>query len=110
MNRPRAADVWAWGVLNRGVLPNRISRALLSVSEALLLMGFRRDSDLVWRAWVPDARPRLWRGIALGFVMAGLAALIRAALAEPLGSDLPFITCFPALIAAAIWGGFAGGL
>lgn len=51
-----------------------------------------------------------WQAILLGAALAAAAGLVRWGVQGPLGRDLPFITFFPALIAAAALGGFVGGV
>ena len=63
-----------------------------------------------WRAWLPTTAARPWQSILLGAAL-GLAATAAAlAVKAPLGRQLPLITFFPALIVAAAWGGFLGGI
>jgi two-component sensor histidine kinase len=46
----------------------------------------------------------------VGLGLPGIATATRLALSGVLAQELPFVTYFPALIAAAIWGGMTGGL
>lgn len=64
----------------------------------------------MWRALLPDEPPGWWRALLLGGGLAGAATLARIALEAPLGSELPFIAFFPALIIAAALGGIVGGV
>lgn len=65
---------------------------------------------MAWRAWLPDETPRHRRAMLLGAALAGAAIVARTAMAAEVGGQLPFITFFPALIAAAALGGIEGGL
>ena len=55
---------------------------------------------MAWRALLPDEPLGWWRALLLGGGLAGAAALARVVLEAPLGSELPFIAFFPALIIA----------
>jgi hypothetical protein len=59
---------------------------------------------MAWRAWLPDDAPRRWQALLIGAGLAGLATAAPAAIALPIGHELPFITYFPALIFAAALG------
>ncbi len=63
-----------------------------------------------WRRWVPEERPTVVRAIIVGAGTAGVGVLIRFALQPVLETDSPFITFFPALLGAALWGGTGAGL
>lgn len=63
-----------------------------------------------WRAPFPRARPKLLRSVLLGLAAAVAATAIRWTLVSFLGQNFPFITYFPLLLAASIWGGLRGGL
>jgi two-component sensor histidine kinase len=63
-----------------------------------------------WRAWLPKEAPRPWQSMLLGAALSLAATALALAVQAPLGRVLPFITFFPALIAASAWGGLAGGL
>ncbi len=64
---------------------------------------------MAWRALLPDESPRRLQALLVGAALAGVATIARMALEAAVGRELPFITFFPALIAAAALGGFAGG-
>lgn len=49
------------------------------------------------------------RSLLIAVVLAALGAAARWVLSSVAGDDLPFITYFPGLLAAAVWGGFVGG-
>ena len=49
------------------------------------------------------------RAVVIGIVAALAAALVRAVLYRLVGTGIPFLTFFPAVIAAALWGGSIGG-
>lgn len=66
--------------------------------------------NVAWRAWLPNRALKLWQGALLGAGLAGAAAAVRWAMPAAPGSELPFITYFPALIVASALGGFTGGL
>lgn len=64
---------------------------------------------MAWRAWLPDEAPARWQALLLGAALAGTGTLARTAIEPVIGRDLPFITYFPTLIAAAVLGGGIGG-
>lgn len=64
---------------------------------------------MAWRAWLPDEAPRRPLALLLGAALAGMAAVARMALEAQVGHEFPFVLFFPALIAAAVLGGFEGG-
>jgi two-component sensor histidine kinase len=68
------------------------------------------EAQLTWREWLPNRTGRPWQSVVLGVALAGVATVARLAIHGPLGRELPFITYFPALIIAAAFGGWAGGL
>ncbi len=63
-----------------------------------------------WQSWVPNKAPDLplVAAISIGAPICGV--VIRLALRQALGDELPFITFFPLLLLAGIWGGRGGGL
>jgi two-component sensor histidine kinase len=63
-----------------------------------------------WRLSLPDEKPGWLRSILTGLAAAAIAALLRLPLQQAIGGELPFVTFFPALLAAAIWGGVGAGL
>jgi two-component sensor histidine kinase len=63
-----------------------------------------------WRIRLPRERPALGRAILVGLAAAVVGALLRVPLKFAIGADLPFITFFPMVLVAAIWGGMAAGL
>lgn len=65
---------------------------------------------MAWRDWLSNKTQRPWQAVILGVALGGVATAARLAIHGPLGSGLPFITYFPALIVAAALGGFTGGL
>lgn len=65
---------------------------------------------MAWRAPFPRAHPSWARSIAFGLSMPVAATALRWAVASVLGYGLPFISYFPFLIGAAIWGGARGGV
>ncbi|HYE44616.1 MAG TPA: sensor histidine kinase [Caulobacter sp.] len=65
---------------------------------------------MAWRRWVPDKRPTVVRAFLVGSAAAAVGVLLRLAMQPALGNDLPFITFFPALLCAAVWGGLGAGL
>lgn len=65
---------------------------------------------MAWRRWVRDEGPTVVRAVAVGSGAAAASVLLRFALTPLLGTDLPFITYFPAILGAALWGGMRGGL
>ncbi len=64
---------------------------------------------VAWRAWLPERAPPPWRSIALGAVFGGVAVGIRVVADTLLGGNVPFLPMFPALLLAAILGGYVGG-
>jgi len=66
--------------------------------------------DKLWREWLPSQPPPFWQGLLLAATAVGLATGVRA-LAEPLvgATGIPFMAYFPAVLAAAVWGGYAAG-
>lgn len=65
---------------------------------------------MAWRRLVPDNRPTVARAVVVGIAAAAVSVALRFALTPALGTNLPFITFFPALLAAAVWGGTSAGL
>lgn len=65
---------------------------------------------MAWRAPFPRARPTWARLVLLGLGMAVAATALRWAVASTLGYNLPFISYFPLLLVASIWGGARGGV
>ena len=65
---------------------------------------------MAWRAPFPRAHPTWARSILLGLSMPVAATALRWAIASIVGYGLPFISYFPFLLAAAIWGGARGGV
>lgn len=63
-----------------------------------------------WGRWLPDEPPTLVRAILVGLGAAAVGAVLRVPLQYAIGADLPFVTFFPALLVAAIWGGMTAGL
>jgi two-component sensor histidine kinase len=66
--------------------------------------------DKLWREWLPSQPPPFWQGLLLAAAAVGLATGVRA-LAEPLvgATGIPFMVYFPAVLAAAVWGGYVAG-
>lgn len=64
---------------------------------------------MAWRALFPLARARWATSLLVGASMPVVATGLRAAINSVIGHSLPFITYFPFLLAAAIWGGARGG-
>lgn len=65
---------------------------------------------MAWRATFPRARPTWARSIVLGMTMPVAATALRWGVMSVIGYGLPFISYFPFLLAAAIWGGARGGV
>ena len=63
-----------------------------------------------WRAPFPRARATWARSLLLGIAMAVLATGLRWSIATIVGYRLPFVSHFPFLLAASIWGGVGGGV
>ena len=64
---------------------------------------------MTWRAPFPRARATWVILIGHGLSMSAAATALRWAIASFLGFGLPFVSYFPFLLAAAIWGGARGG-
>lgn len=65
---------------------------------------------MAWRAPFPRVHPTWARSIVFGLSMPMAATALRWAIASAVGYGLPFVSYFPFLIAAAIWGGMRGGV
>lgn len=66
---------------------------------------------MAWRAPFPRARPTWATSVAFGLSMPVAATALRWAVASVFGYGLPFVSYFPFLMGAAIWGGArAGGI
>jgi len=65
---------------------------------------------MAWRAPFPRARPTWARSMLLGLSMPVAATALRWGIASLVGYSLPFISYFPFLLAASIWGGARGGV
>lgn len=65
---------------------------------------------MAWRAPFPRARPTWATSVAFGLSMPVAATALRWAVASVFGYGLPFISYFPFLMGAAIWGGARGGV
>lgn len=65
---------------------------------------------MAWRAPFPRAHPTWARSILLGLAMPVAATALRLGVVPIVGYGVPFITYFPFLLAAAIWGGARGGV
>lgn len=65
---------------------------------------------MAWRAPFPRVRPSWEKSSALGLSMPLAATALRWAVASTFGYGLPFVSYFPFLIGAAIWGGARGGV
>ena len=73
-------------------------------------MRGKGGASLAWRAWLPDRAPKVWEAILLGAGLAAAATAVRVGVHGALGRELPFITYFPALVAASALGRYAGGV
>lgn len=65
---------------------------------------------MAWRAPFPRAHPTWATSILFGLSMPAAATALRWGLAAIVGYNLPFISYFPFLLAASIWGGARGGV
>jgi K+-sensing histidine kinase KdpD len=63
----------------------------------------------VWRGFLPLDRLNWWRSLLLAGVCVAAATGARIAIAAGFGIQLPFMTYFPAVLVAAVWGDFLGG-
>jgi len=62
------------------------------------------------RATIPYRRVAFWRGQAIAFCCVSVAAVLRWLLDPTLAGQLPFVTFFPAVLLASIWGGSWAGV
>jgi two-component sensor histidine kinase len=65
---------------------------------------------MAWRAPFPRTRPTWAWSVLFGLAMAVAATALRWAIVSIIGYSLPFISYFPFLLAASIWGGARGGV
>ena len=65
---------------------------------------------MTWRTPFPRARPTWATSIVLGLSMPAAATALRWAIAPPVVYGLPFVSYFPFLMAAGIWGGGRAGV
>jgi two-component sensor histidine kinase len=65
---------------------------------------------MAWRSWLPQKVARPWQSLVLGLGLGLAATAVMIAIDVPVGREAPFVAFFPALIAAAAWGGLLGGL
>jgi two-component sensor histidine kinase len=65
---------------------------------------------MAWRAPFPRAHPTWVTSVGLGLAMAAAGTGLRWALTSVLGEGAPFVSYFPFLLAASIWGGARGGV
>lgn len=65
---------------------------------------------MAWRGPFPRARPTWAASVAFGVSMSVAATALRWAVASVFGYGLPFVSYFPFLMGAAIWGGARGGV
>src|SRR5687768_18303056 len=72
-------------------------------------MGPGRRLNMAWRAPFPRTRPTWAVSILLGLSTPLAATALRWSVVSIMGYGLPFITYFPFVLAAAIWGGARGG-
>lgn len=63
-----------------------------------------------WRRWLPNERSSLGRALLVGAGACAIGAFVRLPVRQAVGVDLPFVTFFPALLGAGIWGGMGAGL
>ena len=66
--------------------------------------------DKAWRRFLPMRPLPWWGALRLAAACVAAGAGVRAAGGAFFGGDLPFISFFPAILVAAVWGGFSGGL
>jgi hypothetical protein len=74
------------------------------------LPSIKWGDPLNWQSWLPNKAPDLATAVAvsIGAPLAGLA--IRLVMRGVLGDEFPFVTFFPLLLLAGIWGGLSSGL
>ncbi|MDR3463058.1 MAG: HWE histidine kinase domain-containing protein [Beijerinckiaceae bacterium] len=62
-----------------------------------------------WFRFLPRGRVSPWHSLVVAAICTGVSALLRFALDPLLGGTVPFITFFPALLVAGVWGGAWAG-
>ena len=62
-----------------------------------------------WVRFLPRGRVSFWRSLVVAAICTGVSALLRFALDPFLGGVVPFVTFFPALLIAGVWGGAWAG-
>ena len=65
--------------------------------------------DKFLREWLPVRQMPWWRALLLAAACVAVGAGVRALASAVFKIDFPFITFFPAVMVAAVWGGFIGG-
>ena len=64
--------------------------------------------DLARSSWATERT--LWRRLIIAFLCVAVSTAAKASLDEYVGSRVPFVTFFPAVVVAALYGGLPGGL
>lgn len=64
----------------------------------------------MWRQWLPTEEASLPRALTIGGLAALAAAIVRLSLHGVVGTEFPFLTFFPALLAAGLLGGLRAGV
>jgi len=57
-----------------------------------------------------DSRPKIWLGCVVAFLLVAAAVFLRITLLDSLGTRAPYVTFYPAVIFAALYGGVLPGL
>jgi len=65
---------------------------------------------MAWKRRLPEEPPTVAQTLLLGSAAAAVGVVCRLGLAPVFGTEHPFITFFPAVLAASIWGGARAGL
>jgi PAS domain S-box-containing protein len=86
----------------------RVAQYLSGTYMLIAALGVRKSSTRGIALGQALGEPRYRYGVAIAIVLA--AAALRLALFQSLGTRSPFITFFPAVMLAALYGGFRAGL
>jgi len=65
---------------------------------------------MAWKRLLPEEKPTFGRALLMGLAGVVVGVLLRVALEPALGTELPYITFFPLLLAVSVWGGTGAGL
>jgi PAS domain S-box-containing protein len=88
-----------------------VAPALIAFNSNMSTSGVgQRPAEKGWLGLLPLLPPPLWIGqlVALACILVATALLLL--LPRGVGGELPFITLLPAILLAAVWGGYVAGL